>query len=240
MAESRKARSAGDAARRTDAHDTGAGPGTDDRGRDDPAADRAQPTSPKVLQIQAAARKVFMRDGFGTASMDAIAREAGVSKATLYAHFSGKEALFAAIVRERCAGLVWIRAVAELDRLEPREALRRIARDFCELVHSPEVLAMHRVVLAEAPRLPEVGRVFFELGPVQLRLALASYLANATARGQLDVPEPLRAAEQFTGMLIGHFHLGCLLGVTAAPSRQAIEQVVELDVELFIRGYAPR
>ena len=50
--------------------------------------------SPKCAAILAAAARLFMARGYATVSMDAVAKEAGVSKATLYAHFTGKEALF--------------------------------------------------------------------------------------------------------------------------------------------------
>jgi TetR/AcrR family transcriptional repressor of mexJK operon len=194
-------------------------------------------TSPKVGQILAAARVIFLAEGYGAASMDAIARAANVSKATLYAHFAGKEALFAAVIRERCAQLAWTKPTGEPWQSAPEQGLRRIGRDLCELILLPGVSAIHRVVMAEAPRFPELGRVFYESGPAELRRSLAAYLARATEQGMLDVPEPYLAAEQFIGMLLGHFHLATLLGVIERPSEKEIDHVVDLAVRLFIRGY---
>jgi TetR/AcrR family transcriptional regulator, mexJK operon transcriptional repressor len=193
--------------------------------------------SPKVQQILAAARAVFMAEGYGAASMDAIAREANVSKATLYAHFSGKEELFAAVIRERCAQLDWAKAADELQHTPPEEGLSRIARDFCELILSPGVAAMYRLVVAEAPRFPQLGRVFFDTGPAQLRRSLADYLARATRQGALAVAKPHLAAEQFIGMLLGHFQLVTVLGLRGRPSEREIDEVIDLAVTLFLRGY---
>jgi TetR/AcrR family transcriptional repressor of mexJK operon len=60
------------------------------------------PTAGKAESILAAAKRMFLEGGFGAVSMDAIAREAGVSKATVYAHFAGKEELFGAVIGREC------------------------------------------------------------------------------------------------------------------------------------------
>lgn len=198
----------------------------------------AAPSSPKVGQILLAARKVFMRDGYGAASMDAIAREAAVSKATLYAHFSGKEALFAAVIHERCQHLTRSLSPAELEPLALAEALRRVGRLFLDLILSPEAVALYRVVVAEAPRFKDLGRVFYESGPMHVKRSLADYLEAVTRRGLLAVPEPYLAAEQFVGMLHGHFHLMRVLGVGARPADHQIEQAIDLAVRVLTRGYA--
>ena len=194
--------------------------------------------SPKVGQILQAARAIFMREGYGAASMDAIAREANVSKATLYAHFSGKEALFAAVIRHRCAQLAWTHLDDETWRSSPADGLRRIGRDFCDLIFTPETLAIYRVVVSEAPRFPELGRVFYDMGAARARQRLADFLAQAARSGALRIPDPLLAAEQFIGMLFGHFHLPRVLGLIERPSDHEIDTVVDLAVGLIMRGYA--
>ena len=56
--------------------------------------------SAKARQILDGARTVFLAQGFDAASMNDIAREAGVSKGTIYSYFPSKDALFAALIRE--------------------------------------------------------------------------------------------------------------------------------------------
>ena len=64
------------------------------------ASDDAEP--PKRQAILNAATELFVARGYGAVSMDAIARAADVSKATLYAHFESKDRLFARIVSDAC------------------------------------------------------------------------------------------------------------------------------------------
>src|ERR1700752_5044903 len=92
------------------------------------------PESGKAGKILDAARRVFMADGYGAASMDAIAKVAGVSKATVYAHFAGKDRLFAAIAAEQCRGHSAIPALEDVERSTPEQALRALGRNFADLV----------------------------------------------------------------------------------------------------------
>src|SRR4029450_2275726 len=97
----------------------------------DPNATTA-PSSPKAEQVLQAAGRIFREQGYGSASMDAIAREAGVSKATPYAHFAGKDQLFAAIVGAECRSHSQTLTAPDIDRLDVREALVAIRRHFPE------------------------------------------------------------------------------------------------------------
>src|SRR5438132_7670142 len=105
------------------------------------------PPNSKAESILAAAKRSFLAAGFGAVTMDAIAREAGVSKATVYAHFSGKEELFGAIVvrlsERRFGGF----SVEALDPVDIEASLTAIARRFLDLVLSPEGIALNRFIL---------------------------------------------------------------------------------------------
>lgn len=195
--------------------------------------------SPKVPQILKAATDVFMEEGYGAASMDRISQRAGVSKATVYAHFEGKEQLFAAIVSAECRRHSEGMSAPDVARLPVAEALTRIARDFLEFVTMPQTLRAFRVVVAESQRFPELGRIFYHSGPELTSQRLAAYLRDANERGQLRVPDPLLTAEQFLGMVHGHIRLRCLLRVTEKLSREEIERVVHGAVDMLLRAYGP-
>src|SRR5437016_8511652 len=101
----------------------------------------------KAETILAAAERAFLASGFGAVTMNAIAREAGVSKATVYAHFTGKEALFGAViahVRERRYDGFSIEA---LDPRDIEASLTTIAHRFLDLVLAPEVIALNRIII---------------------------------------------------------------------------------------------
>lgn len=185
--------------------------------------------------VLAAAARLFAERGYAGTSMDAVARAAGVSKATLYHHVPGKDALFAAVVEERARRLVT--AVEEDDR-PLRARLVDFARRFVHLVAEPDSLALYRMVIAESVRRPDLARRFHEVGPARVRAHLAALLERATARGELAVGEPDRAAERFLALLLGPWQMRALLGLER-PDSAFLDAWAEEAVELFLRGYAP-
>jgi TetR/AcrR family transcriptional regulator, mexJK operon transcriptional repressor len=199
----------------------------------------AAPPGIKARQILGAAKRLFMEQGYGPVSMDAIAREAGVSKATLYAHFASKQDLFAAIIRGECRRHGQALAPPDAEHADVRAALRQFGRSFLDLLFSPPALAVYRIIFAEAPRFPELGRVFYESAPLPTLTQVAAYLRLASERGELAVPDPDLAAEQLVAMLKGANDLRCFLGVAPAPSAAELARRVDSAVEVFLRGYAP-
>lgn len=192
---------------------------------------------PKRDAILEAGANVFMEQGFEAASMDEVARRAGVSKATIYSHFESKQALFGAMITGRCTAMIPIIEAAALGDQKPEEALRTIGRQFLDLLMSQGPLALYRVVLSEAGRFPELGRIFYESGPSRVANALAAYLARQHALGVLETPQPRVSAEQFFGMVLGHIHVRLMLGISdAAPGPDEREQVVALAVRTFLNG----
>jgi AcrR family transcriptional regulator len=202
-----------------------------------PAAVEAPPNA-KRQQILEAASQVFRERGYGAASMDAIAQRATVSKATLYSHFAGKDALFAAVVGTACRQIAATLEAPDLDRLPVEEALRQFARTFIAFVMSPRAMALRRAVIAEGPRFPELGRIFYNSGPKIVHQSLADYLARLAERGQRDIPDPQIAAHQFIEMRKGSLDMCRLLSV-AEEAPQDVEKVIDSAVGVFLRAYAP-
>lgn len=197
------------------------------------------PNSPPRTKREAvvlAAAEVFLECGYGAASMDAIAARANVSKATIYAYFPSKDVLFGAVIRERCETHFAEIAAQALDQSDPETGLRAFARNVLDLLLTPESVAAFRVVMAECPRFPELGRIFYESGPVTGMGVLAEHLRKWTMRGQLAVDDPLLAADQFMSMVRGDLHLRRLLGV---EDGRDIEETITRAVEVFLRAYRP-
>ena len=128
------------------------------------------PSSSKAESILAAAKRTFLATGFGAVSMDTIAREASVSKATVYAHFAGKEELFGAVIERECERYFAGFSAGELDPLDVRASLTVLGRRFLELLLSPDGIALHRIILGEVTRFPGLGEVFWRAGPERQRL----------------------------------------------------------------------
>ena len=150
------------------------------------AADVVQPAredGAKRRQILDGARRVFLSTGFDGASMNEVARAAGVSKGTLYVYFASKQELFAALLRDEK------REQAEQlcryqDGPDLRANLQAYGVRLAELLLRPESVAHLRTVMAVAPKFPEIGRAFYEAGPETGRRRLARYLDREVEAGR--------------------------------------------------------
>lgn len=195
-----------------------------------------QVANPKHDVICDAARRVFLRDGY-RASMDLVAAEAGVSKQTVYNHFGSKEGLFRAIIGACSEEFLTVLVEREPGRRDPGETLRQLGARFLGFVLDPASLALHRMLVAEAPRFPDLAAEVYGAGPGQAVRRLAAYLEQQHRRGTLVVPDPVLSAEQFLSSLMGHVHFRALLGV-AEPSAAEVERAVNHAVATFLRAHA--
>lgn len=202
----------------------------------DPAKPPRPPTrasAARAARILGAARTLFMRHGYDGTTMEAVAREAGVGKATLYARHADKGDLFAAIVAEE--GETNAEVLIPRDTEDLPAALRVIGERLMALLLSPSTIAAHRIVAAEAGRFPELGPIFFRAGPERLLERLAAFLAAAMARGQLRTASPRIAAAQFIELIRGELGLRAMLGVPGEDR----DAMLEAGLDSFLRAYAP-
>jgi TetR/AcrR family transcriptional repressor of mexJK operon len=193
----------------------------------------------KHRAIQEASMSVFLRLGYGSASMDMIAAEAKVSKQTIYNHFHSKDELFKAIITDMTATLVTPLAVRDAAASSPERLLRSLGRDMLTLMLKPSSLALYRLIVAESARLPDLGGDIYAVGAGRLIALLADYLSWETKNGRLAVAAPERAAEQFIGMLSGRVQLRALLGVRETLNEAELESRVDEAVASFLMLYAP-
>lgn len=195
--------------------------------------------SPKRQAVICAAGDLFIAQGYGAVSMDAVARAAGVSKATLYAHFASKDALFATIINEACLKNVAVGDLLPEPAGDLAAALSALGQRMLRFLLDPGALAIHRVVVAESVRFPELGRAFYDNGPGLFRQTFSEWLTVQAAAGQLGVPDPLMAADQFMGMLrTGGIFLRASLGLPPPPTEAEINATVAAAVRTFLRAYA--
>src|SRR5207244_4489547 len=143
------------------------------------------------------ARTLFLANGFDATSMGEIARQAGVSKGTLYVYFDSKERLFGAIIESQRR--TQAEQVFSLDSTDPdvEGALTRLGVAFVRFLCQPDALGSLRTVMAIAERMPELGRSFYQAGPAFGIERLARYLDDQVAAGILAVADSEIAAAQF-------------------------------------------
>jgi TetR/AcrR family transcriptional regulator, mexJK operon transcriptional repressor len=194
----------------------------------------------KVAQVLEGARAVFMRDGFEGASVDEIAREAGVSKATLYSYFPDKRLLFMEVAKSECGR----QADAACDRIAtfgpPTEVLYDAASRMTRFFISGFGRQVYRMCVAESDRFPELGREFFASGPQVVHEMLVTYLTEAVARGQLVIDDIELAAAQFPELCKASLHLPLVLGLRTEFSDEEIDRVIRGAVDVFMARYGAK
>ena len=168
---------------------------------------------------------MFLEKGLQGASMDAVAREAGVSKQTVYSHFQNKEALYSACIKAKVASYGFEEA-GFADAGEPGEALFVVVKRFIALIFDPEVVAMHRIVMARPPP-PRIASLFYESEPGAVQAAVDLFLQYLIHRGALRPHDTSYAAKQLLNMAFGHFHLQLQFGL--------IQQVPKPELDAHLR-----
>lgn len=191
-------------------------------------------------QILDSARVLFLEHGFDATSMDAIAREAGVSKATLYVHFDDKDDLLLALVNEECKRFgpktLWRDHGGDIDL---RTELHAIGTTFLEAFLDQRGLAVHRLVMSCASRYPRVAEVFMKSGPDRCDAEVAAFLRASQAQGLVDVPDVAMAATQFLSLIQGKEILKWTLSMkTPSPARH--RALIENGIDVFLAAYERR
>jgi AcrR family transcriptional regulator len=192
--------------------------------------------SSKRRQILDGARKVFMDLGFDGASMNEIARAAGVSKGTLYVYFADKSRLFEAIVEDEA--LEKGKIAYNLDRKRDVEAtLREFGRVYIGGMCRPGGGSSIRTVMAIAERMPEVGRQFYENVLARTINGLADYLQAHVGPDDLAIDDCGLAAAQFIQMCQATLFLPFVFQAEPAPSAERIARVVDSATRIFLQNY---
>lgn len=201
------------------------------------APEQAVKQGRKWDQVLEGARTVFLRDGFEGASVDDIAREAGVSKATLYSYFPDKRLLFVEVAKVECASQSDA-AIAQVGATgDIREALSIAAKRMVRFFTSEVGLQVHRIIVGESQRFPEIGRQFYESGPARVHQVLRQFLQKAVDEGKLTVDDIDLAADQFPELCKAGLHLQMVLGLRGSPTQDEIDRVVESAVDMFLCRY---
>ena len=173
-------------------------PGTRGRG----GRPSRQQSAQLVVRILDVAEALFLGHGYGSTSIEAVAKRAGISKRTFYHRFPGKERLFEAVVRrliERWlppldAGLVESPSLAE--------GLKLTAEHMLKIALTPEALSLHRIVIAEARQFPELARMMHEIGATTGIERIAQQLEPRIKSGELRPMNARFAAEEFILMVV--------------------------------------
>lgn len=194
----------------------------------------------KRRQILDGASKVFHANGFDAASMNDIARVAGVSKGTLYVYFENKERLFVELIAEEKRADLWPIVSLDPEDHDIEGVLNRFGQEFLKLLTRPYYIKAMRTVFSIVERMPDIGADFYLRGPQVCMGKLAEYLEAQTRAGVVEIEDCLLAAQQFLDLSQASLLRRLLFNATPTLSESEIELQVSRAVTFFLKVYKPQ
>lgn len=198
----------------------------------------ATPPDPKRQLIVRHARQHFVKDGYAATKIEPIAREAGVSTATLYALFGGKAALFTAVIDDAAEDFARQMASVRAVEGDARTTLTSFAAAYADFMGDTFVRSVFRLVMAERPRFEAVALRFFDKGRTEFGGTLIGLLVRLCEAGALKpIAQPSWAAGQLMGMIEHPVFLVPLVTGDEVRMRRSNADVVADAVETFLARY---
>jgi TetR/AcrR family transcriptional repressor of mexJK operon len=164
----------------------------------------------KRKTILGGASNLFLSNGFTNTSMDMVAKEAGVSKQTVYSHFNNKDELYTAVIDAKCQEYRLDASRLEHCNAPLHTVLTEIANQVISLLQDPDVIAMYTVVIGEAKNNPHVAELFYNAGPLQSVETVARIIRDSKP-GQLSDLQAKAIATDFFNLIKGDFHMRSML-----------------------------
>lgn len=190
-----------------------------------------------------AARTVFLRKGYGGASMDEVAALAAVSKQTVYKQFADKQRLFTAVITgdiNATEALTYAMVTALADSEDIEQDLRQFARRHITEVTQPHLIQLRRLIIAEAERFPELARTWYASGPERAHATLAEQFQALARRGMLRVDDPLLAAQHFNWLILSiPLNKAMFHGGDTRFTADELERYADEGVRVFLAAYGP-
>ena len=192
----------------------------------------------KRARILTAAKTIFLRLGYHGSSMNQIAKEAGVTKLTVYNHFQDKETLFTCAIQETCTECISEQQFC----LSPTSPFIEIFSDACEcalsMIYLPEALKLEHVLLELAAEKSPLAQHFFAASHQPLFDALCEFFIQAAGLQFVRPDQPIKQTELILSLLLGVRHHQVLLGISEVPSAEEIKRIVKDAIEIFMLKYA--
>src|SRR3954464_8150036 len=203
-------------------------------------AAKPQEAAAREAEILQAAFDVFTEKGFHGARMLDVASRARASKATLYARYPSKEALFEALMAwSPRQGTDALDAIAADETLDPLTALHRLAAQLLALMLQPKKLALFRIAVAEGNRLSPVGRTYSAFTRDHGMESVRAIVARLLKQGLIEIDDRAEFGHSFIGLLQGELFMRALLGTIPSPGREEIDRHAKRAMTRLMRAYAP-
>lgn len=164
--------------------------------------------------------------------MDVIADEAGVSKMTLYRHFSDKSSLFVECMNERCRAMLLPERYLEAKTIEEaRASLVDYGHVVFELITQEEILLLYRIFIGQVSQFKELAVLFYNTGPVEAYHVIEKILCRLFDADRLPL-----IAKTFFWASLGDAYNRAVLGInTSEEAESEFSQQIELVVDSLLR-----
>lgn len=190
----------------------------------------------KRQQILDAAINLFTEQGFAATSMELIAKNADVSKQTVYSHFGNKDDLFSASIEHICESL-HILDLSMHDLSDPQTILLQLAQRFTEIITSRQACAVHKICAFESNAYPQVSDIFYQAGPLRVTNEVTLLMEKLHQQKILHIENPKHAALQFLNMVKGELWMQIEFNTKERISPEEVDEYLHDSVAFFIRGY---
>ncbi len=191
----------------------------------------------KRQQILDAAICLFTGQGFAATSMDLIAKNADVSKQTVYSHFGSKDDLFSASIVQKCESL-HILDLSTHDLSDPQTILLQLAQRLIDVIASKQACAVHKICAFESGVYPQVSDIFYQAGPLRITNEVTQLMEKLHQQKILTIDNPRFAASQFLNMIKGELWMQIEFNTKERISPEEFDEYLRNSVAFFIRGYA--
>lgn len=188
----------------------------------------------KILQ---AAKSIFLKMGYHATNMNQIAKEAGVTKLTVYNHFQDKNNLFMCAIEESCEESIRAKQFQLTADSDFKQALVLMCQRALSIIYLPEAIKLDCLLFELAAEQSPLTRQFFDASHTRMCHVWCDFFEQAIGFKFIQADEPIKQTELIISLMLGIRHQQVLLGLAPVPTADEIDQMIEHAIEIFLLKY---
>lgn len=190
----------------------------------------------KILQ---AAKSIFLKMGYHATNMNQIAKEAGVTKLTVYNHFQDKGNLFICAIEESCEESIRTKQFELTADSDFKQALQLMCQRALSIIYLPEALKLDCLLFELAAEQSPLTQQFFDASHTRMCHVWCDFFEQAIAFKFIQADAPLKQTALIISLMLGIRHQQVLLGLAPVPTANEIDQIIQHAIEIFLLKYQP-